>query len=255
MIARWPGHIPAGRVCHEPAMNIDWFPTCLALAGIAPPADRVIDGCNILPLLTGEKEQSPHDRLYFYHNYELEAMRMGDWKYIPNINTGVWPMPMDKHWKSASSRQKPFLYNLRDRSHGELQHARRPRRYRGADGYRVPGVGCGDEDQSGRMEALACQDKPFTTTSPDWTDNHRFPGSYRAIVKEGRPDQIKVPGRHYYEQLKRDLKLDDEFFKGPKQDGNRPLENIPPSNIEPWVVERLIRSWGRRTSSATTTTG
>lgn len=113
MIAHWPGVIPAGRVCSAPAMNIDWFPTCLALSGLELPADRIVDGCNILPLLRGEVEESPHDCLYFYHSYELEAVRRGDWKYIPSINTGVWPMPMDKHWKSASSKQKPFLYNLR----------------------------------------------------------------------------------------------------------------------------------------------
>ena len=26
-IMRWPGHIPAGTVCHEPAMTIDLLPT------------------------------------------------------------------------------------------------------------------------------------------------------------------------------------------------------------------------------------
>ena len=49
LIARWPGKIPTGRVCNEPAMNIDWFPTCLALAGLDPPDDRIIDGRNIWP--------------------------------------------------------------------------------------------------------------------------------------------------------------------------------------------------------------
>ncbi len=76
--------------------------------------------------------------------------------------------------------------------------------------------------------------------TPDWTAAPPLPGSYRAIAKEGRPDQIRTPGRHYYEQLKRDLKLDDDFFRQPKQDGNRPLADIPPSNVQPWVVEKLI---------------
>ncbi len=79
-------------------------------------------------------------------------------------------------------------------------------------------------------------DKPLT---PDWTDQPPLPGSYRAIVKQGRPDQIKTPSRKYFAQLKRDLQLTDAFFTH-KQDGNRLLENIPPSNLEPWVVEKLI---------------
>lgn len=112
MIAHWPQQIPAGTVCAEPAMNIDWFPTCLALAGVDLPDDRVIDGKDISGLLTGKERQTPHDAFYFYHNQGLEAIRVGKWKYIPNINTMVWPVPMDKNWESASSHEKPWLYDV-----------------------------------------------------------------------------------------------------------------------------------------------
>jgi arylsulfatase A len=112
MIASWPGVIPAGSSCDQPTMNIDWFPTCLTLAGLELPTDRIIDGVNILGLLTGEQEVMPHECLYFYHNESLEAIRVGKWKYIPKISTGVWPVPLDKFWKSAGSAQAPWLYNL-----------------------------------------------------------------------------------------------------------------------------------------------
>lgn len=112
MIAHWPEKISPSRVCHAAAMNIDWFPTCLALAGVELPNDRVIDGKDISGLLTGVEQQSPHEALYFYHNESLEAVRAGKWKYIPIINTGVWPMPLDKVWKSAGSAQAPWLYDL-----------------------------------------------------------------------------------------------------------------------------------------------
>ena len=112
MIAQWPTTIPAGTVCSEPAMNIDWFPTCLALAGVELPGDRVIDGKDITGLLTGNDKQSPHDSFYFYHNQSLEAIRVGKWKYIPKINTMVWPLPMDKKWESAGSYHAPWLYDL-----------------------------------------------------------------------------------------------------------------------------------------------
>ncbi len=112
MIAHWPSSIPADTVCTEPAMNIDWFPTCLALAGVELPTDRVIDGKDISGLLTGKENQSPHDIFCFYHNKSLEAIRVGKWKYIPRINTYVWPLPLDKKWESASRFEAPWLYDL-----------------------------------------------------------------------------------------------------------------------------------------------
>ncbi len=36
-IARWPGRLPAGRVCGELAVTMDLFATALAAAGVAPP--------------------------------------------------------------------------------------------------------------------------------------------------------------------------------------------------------------------------
>ena len=39
LIARWPGRIPAGSVCGSTAMNIDFFPTLLAIAGLGLPED------------------------------------------------------------------------------------------------------------------------------------------------------------------------------------------------------------------------
>jgi uncharacterized sulfatase len=111
-IAHWPTSIPSGRTCTEPAMNIDWFPTCLALAGVELPDDRIIDGKDITGLLTGQENKSPHDIFCFYHNQSLEAIRVGKWKYIPRISTYVWPLPLDKKWESASCFEAPWLYDL-----------------------------------------------------------------------------------------------------------------------------------------------
>ena len=79
-------------------------------------------------------------------------------------------------------------------------------------------------------------DKKFT---PDWTNTPPVPGSYRSIVKEGRQDQVKVPSWQYYEQIKRDLKLDDNYFTN-KQDGNQPLNDIPKSNLDTKIIEEII---------------
>jgi uncharacterized sulfatase len=96
MIARYPGLIPAGTVCDEPAMNIDFFPTLLALAGVGLPKDRMIDGKDIAPLLAGSQDPPKREAFYFYHLDELEAIRVEKWKYMRNIHHYVWPAPIDK---------------------------------------------------------------------------------------------------------------------------------------------------------------
>jgi arylsulfatase A len=80
-VARWPGHIPAGTVCREPAMTIDLLPTFARLAGAELPAGRPVDGRDIGPLLTARPgARSPHEALYFYWGRDLQAVRSGRWK-------------------------------------------------------------------------------------------------------------------------------------------------------------------------------
>ena len=80
-IFRWPGRIPAGRECNEPAMTIDLLPTIARLADASLPGDRIIDGKDIWPLVAGEAgAKSPHEVLYFYWGRELHAVRSGKWK-------------------------------------------------------------------------------------------------------------------------------------------------------------------------------
>lgn len=80
-LMRWPGAIPPGAICREPAMTIDILPTLAALAGASLPADRIIDGADIWPLVSGQADaKSPHDALYFYWGGELQAVRSGRWK-------------------------------------------------------------------------------------------------------------------------------------------------------------------------------
>ncbi|MBM79099.1 MAG: arylsulfatase [Planctomycetaceae bacterium] len=76
----WPGKIPAGTECNEPAMTIDILPTMAALIGADLP-EHTIDGKNIWPLIAGEKDaKSPHEAYFFYYGSQLQAMRMGRWK-------------------------------------------------------------------------------------------------------------------------------------------------------------------------------
>jgi uncharacterized sulfatase len=95
-IASWPGRIPAGAVSELPAMNIDLLPTLLGLAGVAPPSDRVIDGIDLWPVLAQERADLGERALFFFHDYDVEAMRVGQWKYIRSNSHYAWPVPIDK---------------------------------------------------------------------------------------------------------------------------------------------------------------
>jgi arylsulfatase A-like enzyme len=80
-IMRWPGRIPAGTVCREPAITMDLLPTIARLAGAEVPKDRVIDGRDLGPLLQGTPgATSPHEALFFYWGRQLQAVRSGQWK-------------------------------------------------------------------------------------------------------------------------------------------------------------------------------
>ncbi|MHA1721287.1 MAG: sulfatase family protein [Promethearchaeota archaeon] len=81
MIASWLGKIPKGIQINEMAMNIDFFPTILKMVGIPPPNDRIIDGKDIMPLLTGEINKTPHDYLYYHWGRKILAIRDRDYKY------------------------------------------------------------------------------------------------------------------------------------------------------------------------------
>ena len=80
-LMRWPGKIPAGEVCGELALSMDFYPTLAALAGADVPADRIIDGKDIRPLMFAEDgAKSQHEAFFYYKRNSIEAVRSGKWK-------------------------------------------------------------------------------------------------------------------------------------------------------------------------------
>ncbi|MDQ3624663.1 MAG: sulfatase [Verrucomicrobiota bacterium] len=79
-LVRWPDTVPAGRVCADPFMGIDWLPTLTELVGGKAPT-RPIDGLSARALILGEAgARPPHDALFFYSGTALQAVRSGPWK-------------------------------------------------------------------------------------------------------------------------------------------------------------------------------
>lgn len=80
-IMRWPGKIPAGIECGEVASIMDLLPTFAGRIGVAMPSDRVIDGKDIWPLMTGRKGAvSPHEAYFYCSKNGLQGVRSGAWK-------------------------------------------------------------------------------------------------------------------------------------------------------------------------------
>jgi arylsulfatase A len=102
-IAWWPGKIKPNTTNSSLASTMDIFTTCLELAGVPVPEDRIIDGVNILPALLG-KGPSPRNVMFFYRGTKIMAVRKGPWKahFITQAGYGEEPKEHDP----------PLLFNL-----------------------------------------------------------------------------------------------------------------------------------------------
>eukprot|EP00911_Craspedida_sp_UC1_P001765 UC1_evm1s1347 len=114
-IARWPGHIQPGRVSDALVSTMDIFPTMMALAGVPPPTDRIIDGVDLAPVLFNSSTHA-HECIIFYHDAvasdalnQLAAVRCGDYKmYWSTHSTGL-----DRHRLVPDGpHDPPLLFNV-----------------------------------------------------------------------------------------------------------------------------------------------
>ena len=99
---RWPGHIESGLVYRDVVSLLDILPTSVAAAGGSLPTDRVYDGVDIMPYLTGRKPGSAHNMLA-WRRLPLFSIRQGDWK--------LWESVDDKTGKYGEYK---LLFNLKD---------------------------------------------------------------------------------------------------------------------------------------------
>jgi arylsulfatase A len=127
-IMRWPGHVPAGRVCLELATSMDLLPMLVKLAGAHAPSHR-IDGKNIWPLMAGERgAKSPHEAFYYYNAWQLEAVRVGPWKLmLPHtryavVEPGADGMPGKHEWTNATLALYDVVNDPGETSDVALEH-------------------------------------------------------------------------------------------------------------------------------------
>ncbi len=115
-VAAWPNHIPAGGKSDTLISALDILPTALKAAGISIPQNMKVDGQDIMPVLAGKAEQSPHKYLYWagpgakHYSEENDPFWYGYWKWItyesdtipsnPNLeklSKGSWAI-RDQDW-------------------------------------------------------------------------------------------------------------------------------------------------------------
>ena len=98
LVARWPGHIPAGTAQRHAAYFPDVMPTLLELSGA--PAHSATDGLSFAPALLGKKGQKEHPVMYWEFPTQggQQAVRIGRYK---GVRRGI-----------ASGNAKIELYDL-----------------------------------------------------------------------------------------------------------------------------------------------
>jgi uncharacterized sulfatase len=80
---KWPARLPAGQPYAAPVHGFDIFATAAAAAGVALPADREIDGVDLVPFALGEREGVPHRELFWRSGHYRVALIDG-WKLSVN---------------------------------------------------------------------------------------------------------------------------------------------------------------------------
>jgi len=133
MFARWPGKIEAGTKSDVPITNLDFYPALLVVAGVAKPTRKMLDGQNILPVLTGtgtlkERPLFWHFPIYLqaylkegdptqdplFRTRPGSAVRLGDWKliqYFENNDVELYNLKEDMGEKNNLAEAEPEKLN------------------------------------------------------------------------------------------------------------------------------------------------
>jgi arylsulfatase A-like enzyme len=106
-IAWWPGKIAPKSAIDAVAGTIDLLPTIVSVAGGTVPAEPVIDGRDISPVLFGKSKESQREAHYYFAGYNLQAVRQGPWKLAIAAQNDA----KDKT-TVEDSKTNPRLYNL-----------------------------------------------------------------------------------------------------------------------------------------------
>lgn len=110
-IARFPGRIPKARTCTAVTSMMDILPTVGKLCGAALPKNP-LDGIDIWPLLTGQKEDLPREALLYFDDVNLQCARLGKYKLHVARYNNVTYSPAPAGGRVNLPLTSPELYDL-----------------------------------------------------------------------------------------------------------------------------------------------
>jgi len=120
LIVRWPGTALPGTVVNETVTFLDVYPTMLEIAGVGKPADLLLRGTSMVPLLEG-MHRDRQDTVFAQYA-SLRCIQTSEWKYV---------------------------YDFQDTSKNEIYHlATDPKEYHNLNGSSDPEIG----EKTGQLE-------------------------------------------------------------------------------------------------------
>jgi arylsulfatase A-like enzyme len=116
-IMKWKNHIPENTVYENPVISLDIFATAAAITSAKLPEDRVYDGVNLIPYLSGQNKNLPHDKLFWRADH-IHVIRKGDYKLIFSSRdkwSELYNLKTDKNEKNNLYQSMPEkVKELRD---------------------------------------------------------------------------------------------------------------------------------------------
>ena len=108
-LVNWPGVLEAGRVVGTPTQALDLAPTLIALAGGKIDPEWDLQGENLWPLLTGQRDALDARQFYWNAANRLWAVRDGDWKLIQHRDGRVelFDLRRDPHEENDLAETEP----------------------------------------------------------------------------------------------------------------------------------------------------
>ena len=110
-IVSWPGKVKEGTVSEDVIAIMDVFATVADLTGNGLPEDKNVapDSRSFISSLKGEEKDTGRKSVVTADMYGMQAVRMGDWKYIDNTLPVELP---ESRRKNIAVPLKQQLYNL-----------------------------------------------------------------------------------------------------------------------------------------------
>ncbi len=110
LILRWPERITPGSISGQLISSTDWFATFAGILGKAVPQQAAEDSYNMVEAIINPSEKEIRPTMIQHSLNGHFAIRMGQWKYTPQLGSGGFSTPASREPDPGESAAT--LYNL-----------------------------------------------------------------------------------------------------------------------------------------------